>query len=261
MVKIVCWNVNSIGARIENFIKFVNEEAPDIILLQELKCIEERFPREIIDEFSFNVALNCQKARNGVAILSKYPIEDIITDLPENPDIEQARYIEAVVTVEGKVLRVASVYVPNGQEVGHEKFWYKLKFFDSLRGRLEELINFEEVIVIGGDYNVAPERNDVFSPTTSEGKLCFNIEERKKFRELVNVGFYDAYRALNPDKQEFTWWDYRAGAWQYNKGLRLDHLLMSPKAVDKLREVMIHSKVRGWDRPSDHAPVICELDL
>lgn len=261
MVKIVCWNVNSIGARIESFVRYIEEESPDIVLLQELKCVEERFPISISEELKFNIALNCQKARNGVAILSKYPLEDVKLGLTDDPDPDQARYIEALTSVNGKVIRIASVYVPNGQEVGHEKFFYKLKFFDVLRNRLSELLNLDEMTVIGGDYNVAPEKNDVFDPVNSEGKLCFNIEERKKFRRLINLGYYDAYRAKNPEKQEFTWWDYRAGAWQYNKGLRIDHLLVSPKTIDRIQDVMIHSKVRGWEKPSDHAPVICELNL
>lgn len=261
MLTIACWNVNSIIARLDILRKWLKSTHPDIVLLQELKCSTHNFPYELIEELQYNIVTNCQKGRNGVAILSKFPIDETNVNLAYDPDPLQARYIEAVISVEGKVVRVVSVYVPNGQEVDSEKFQYKLAFFKALRTQLKQLIDYDEITVVGGDYNVAPEELDVFDPIRSNGRICFHPAERAHFRSILHLGYADAYRLRHPQGHEFTWWDYRAGAWQYNKGLRIDHLLVSPKAVDCLDDVIIDATLRNLDKPSDHTPILCTLAL
>lgn len=252
-MKIVTWNVNSIGARLQHLLGYLKDTQPDVALLQEIKCVNENFPRMEIEDLGYNLAIHGQKSYNGVAILSKHPIEDVKTILPgEDTDVE-ARYIEAVV----KDIRVASVYVPNGMEVGHDKFQYKLRFFERLRNHWQELLKFDEKLVFGGDYNVAPYDIDVNDPVASYGRICFHPAERANFKSIEYLGLVDAFRAANGNIQKFSWWDYRAGAFQHNKGLRIDHLLLSPEAADKLIASDVDTGPRNLDKPSDHAPVWC----
>ena len=257
MISIATWNVNSVKIRLPQMLDWLRQDAPDIVLLQELKCMTEVFPRDDIESLGYNLAIHGQKTYNGVAILSKFPLEDISTLLPEDPDPEQSRYIEAVVSLpHNNAMRVASVYVPNGQEVGCDKFDYKLAFMQSLYLHMKELLSYQEMLVIGGDYNVAPEKIDVFDPVVSEGMVCFHPLERAKFRSYLNLGLIDAQRMLHPNVQQFTWWDYRAGAYQNNRGLRIDHLLLSPQAADRLESCVVVEGVRKLEKPSDHAPVM-----
>jgi exodeoxyribonuclease III len=255
MTQVVSWNVNSIKSRLQNFFEFVDKYSPDIILLQELKCLEEAFPRMEIEEKGYNLAISGQKTYNGVAILSKSPIEDICKTLPGDDEDTQARYIEGFTMG----MRVSSVYVPNGQEVGSDKFQYKLRFFDRLNEHVKTLRGYDEQLVIGGDYNVAPEPIDVYNPKALEGGIGFHIEERKKFRKLINNGMADSYRILHPNKQEFSWWDYRSGAWDQNKGMRIDQILLSPQSCDKLLEAGVYNEIRGKEKASDHAPIFCKF--
>jgi exodeoxyribonuclease-3 len=258
---IATWNVNSVKSRITHLVQYIRDYAPDVLLLQELKCQTEDFPYMEIEELGYNVAAHGQKSYNGVAILSKYPIEDVITLLPGDANDDQARYIEAVISTSGKALRVASIYVPNGQSPDSEKFPYKLRFFERLHAHIRTLLRHEEILVLGGDYNVAPEAIDVFDPKSLNGTTCFHPEERARFRSLLHLGLTDAYRATNDNTQHFSWWDYRGSGWEHNKGMRIDHLLLSPGAADLLQSSDIMDITRGWEKPSDHAPVVCEIKI
>jgi exodeoxyribonuclease-3 len=257
-MKICTWNVNSVKARINNVISFLKNEEIDIALLQETKCIEENFPNMEFEDLGYNIAVLGQKSYNGVAILSKYPIDEVTKHIP-NFDDEQARYIEALISLDDKAIRVASVYVPNGNQIGSEKFEYKMNFFDALKTHLMDLSEYDEELIIGGDFNVALNDIDVYDPASLDGTVCYHKDERAKMRAITNNGYIDSYRALNQDKQEYTWWDYRSGAWQYNKGMRIDYMLLNPLCFDKLENVYIATDTRGEKKASDHAPVICEF--
>ncbi len=275
MIKIATWNVNSVKSRIEHLLEVLrNENAPDILLLQELKCEDAAFPLTEIEDAGYNAAIYGQKTYNGVAVLSKFPIDEIIKGfngmpLPPNSggragdlfssNQQDARYIECVISLKNSAIRVASVYVPNGQEPGSEKFLYKLTFFDALYNHIKSLLKYDEILIIGGDYNVAPEPIDVFDPKSLDGTTCYHLEERKRFRALLGLGMVDVYRAINLHTQGFSWWDYRAGAWQHNKGMRIDHLLLSPQAADLAVSSDIDLKPRGKEKPSDHTIVWCGL--
>jgi exodeoxyribonuclease-3 len=261
-MKIVTWNVNSVKARLEHVIAYLRDEQPDVLLLQELKCQTEAFPYEAIEDLGYNVKAHGQKSYNGVAILSKHPMDDVITALPslgQDDDDEQARYIEAVIMAGSDVYRVASVYVPNGTEVDSDRFEYKLRFFDRLREHIKHLMTYEEKLIVGADYNVAAEDQDAYNPKALANTICFHPREQQQWRSLIHSGLTDAYRALHPETQQFTWWDYRAGGYQGNKGLRIDTLLLSPQAADALQACDVDEKPRQKVKPSDHAPVWCDV--
>jgi exodeoxyribonuclease III len=261
-LSIATWNVNSIRSRLHHLLDWLrSDNAPDVVCLQELKVEDAIFPAMEIEELGYNIAIHGQKTYNGVAILSKYPLEDVLRGLPGNEEDEQARYIEALVCVNDSVVRVASVYVPNGQAVDSDKFQYKMRFYDLLKARLDTLRGFDEVTVIGGDYNVAPQNIDVYDPASLEGTVCFHPREREKLRNILNSGYYDAFRICEPEKQQFSWWDYRGNGWKMNKGLRIDHLLLSPKAVDCMNGCDTLSDMRDAEKASDHAPVVGTFTL
>lgn len=261
-VKIATYNINSVRARLPQLLEWLKSAAPDIVLLQELKCLEEAFPRMEIEELGYNLAISGQKTYNGVAILSKFPLEDVVRKLPGEDTDEEARYIEAVATTPHGILRVASIYVPNGQEPGSERFQYKLRFFDRLHAHAKTLLAYEEKLVLGADYNVAPAPIDVFDPVRLDGTTCYHPEERKRFHRLLHLGLTDAFRALHPDEEHaFSWWDYRGGSWDKNEGMRIDHLLLSPLAADAIKAAGIDIATRGKDKASDHAPVWVELAI
>lgn len=251
---IATWNVNSIRARLEHAVKWARQFRPDVLLLQEIKCTNNDFPLEPFEDLGYNIALNGQKSYNGVAILSKAPLEDVVTTLPQT-NAEQARYIEAVT---GNV-RVASIYVPNGSEVGSEKFQYKLHFLDCLAAHTRTLLSYDEAFVLGGDYNITPADIDVYDPIRLAGKLHCTDAERMHLRKVLNTGVVDINRALSPQQEMYTWWDYRAGSWPRNEGLRIDLLLGSPQAMDRVVKAGIDVEPRGWERPSDHVPTWVEL--
>ncbi|MEN8236273.1 MAG: exodeoxyribonuclease III [Pseudomonadota bacterium] len=259
-MKIATWNVNSIKARMPSVSEWLESANPDVVLLQEIKSTADTFPYSQLSHLGYNIEVVGQKTYNGVAILSKRPIEDIITKLPGDSTDEQARYIEAVV---GDV-RVASVYVPNGQEVGSEKFAYKLAFYERLYRHVQTLLQYEEAFVIGGDYNVALNDEDVYDPKTLAGKLLFSLPERSCLRKILNLGLTDATRIIHPasspqGQEMYSWWDYRAGSWANNNGMRIDYLLLSPQAADRLDDSQIDKLARGKTKASDHAPVWCSL--
>jgi exodeoxyribonuclease-3 len=254
--QIVSWNVNSLNMRLNHLERFVKDSDPDVILLQETKCANEKFPKERIEELGYNTVFHGQKSYNGVAILSKAPIEDVFISLIDEGDAE-ARYIEAITYLGSEVVRVASVYVPNGMAVSSPKFQSKMKFFAALHERMRYLHSQHEITLVGGDLNVAPNQIDVYDPVHLAGDIGFHPEERKWFNMLLQSGFKDSFRIANNNKQEFSWWDYRSGGWQHNKGMRIDHILLSPEACDLLIGAGIHTNLRGWEKPSDHAPVYC----
>lgn len=260
-ITVVTWNVNSVKSRLQHVLDFLREHSPDVVLLQELKCQTDAFPYMEIEDAGYNVAVHGQKTYNGVAILSKTPLDDIITDLPGSPCPEQARYIEAVVSLPGCAIRVASIYVPNGQDEGSEKFPMKLAFLEALHAHAQHLLSYEEAMVLGGDYNVAPEAIDVYAPKELEGTICFHPEERKRFRALIHNGLTDAYRSLHPHVAQYSWWDYRGSSLMHNKGMRIDHLLLSPEAADMLVASDVDMAGREKEKASDHAAVSCTLKL
>ena len=255
MVKIATWNVNSIKARLPNVLAWLEESAPDVVLLQELKTVAENFPQMEIEDRGYNTAVVGQKSYNGVAILSKAPIEDVVERLPGDAEDEQARYVEA--TTFG--LRVASIYLPNGNPVDTDKFPYKLAWMDRLRQHAAALLESEQPIVLGGDYNVIPTDDDVYDAARFAGDALAQPETRQRFRALLNLGYTSAFRALNSDAHVYSYWDYQGGAWQKDNGLLIDHLLLSPQAADRLSAARIDKGPRGKEKASDHTPVLCEI--
>lgn len=255
-MKIVTWNVNSVRARLEILTDWLRQHQPEVLLLQEIKCEAVAFPLEAIEDLGYNIAIHGQKTFNGVAILSKHPLEDIQKGLPCFEEDPQARYIEAVTNG----VRVASVYVPNGQALGSDKFAYKLLFLEKLRHHLQLTLEYEEVFVIGGDYNIAPSDLDVADPAAWQEEILCSLTERKAFQALLNLGYQDAFRIHHPLEKNYSWWDYRSQAWPKNEGLRIDHLLLSPQATDRLESSGIDSAPRGKEKASDHAPVWCLIN-
>jgi exodeoxyribonuclease-3 len=259
MVKIASWNVNSIKARLANVLDWLSAAAPDIVLLQEIKSVEETFPALEIAGLGYNLAISGQKTYNGVAILSKTPLEIAHTALPGDKDDAQARYVEAVTKTDAGVLRVASIYLPNGNPVDSDKFGYKLAWMKRLERHARELLALEEPTILGGDYNVIPLDEDCYDPAAWAGDALFRPESRAAFRALVNLGFTDAFRVSHAEPGAYTFWDYQRGAWQKDNGIRIDHLLLSPQAADLLVESDIDRGPRGKEKASDHTPIWCAL--
>ena len=260
-MRIATWNVNSVKQRHEHLLTVLRTSEPDILCLQELKCVDEAFPRDEVEALGYRIATQGQKAYNGVAILSKHPLEDVRRGLPGDPTDEQARYIEAVVSTAAGVLRVASIYLPNGNPIDTPKFPYKLAWLGRLHAHARELLTYEEPLVLAGDYNVIPEPADAADPAAWTGDALFQPESRAQFRSLLHLGFVDAVRLCTDAAGLYSFWDYQAGAFQRNNGIRIDHLLLSPQATDRVRTVSIRKDVRGWDKPSDHVPVVLDLDF
>jgi len=258
-MRIATWNVNSVNARLETVLRWFEEAAPDVACLQEIKCVDEKFPTEAFERLGYNVAVHGQKTYNGVALISKTPLEDVRCGLPGDPEDEQARYIEAVVSGPRPV-RVGCLYLPNGNPVTTDKFAYKLGWIARLNAHARELLTWEEPFVLLGDYNVIPERRDAELPDNWTGDALFQPESRAAFRALKNLGLTEAFLEADGTVGAYTFWDYQAGAWQRNNGIRIDHALLSPQAADLLTGVSIHRDVRSWEKPSDHVPLMVELD-
>ena len=259
-MRIATWNVNSVNARLETVLGWFRNEQPDVACLQEIKCVDEKFPAAEFERLGYNVAVHGQKTYNGVALLSKTPLEDVRKGLPGDDADDHARYIEAVISGPTPV-RVASIYLPNGNPIGTDKFAYKLKWMDRLARHAAELLAFEEPLTLCGDYNVIPEPADADQPASWLGDALFQPETRAAFRGLQWLGLTDAYMQVDGAPGGYTFWDYQAGAWQRNHGIRIDHLLLSAQASDRLRGVLFHKDARGLDKPSDHVPVVAELAL
>ncbi len=258
-MRIATWNVNSVNARLETVVRWFEEAKPDVACLQEIKCVDEKFPTEAFERLGYNVAVHGQKSYNGVALLSKTPLEDVRKGLPGDDSDEQARYIEAVISGPEPV-RVGCLYLPNGNPVETEKFGYKLAWMARLNARARELLALEEAFVLTGDYNVIPEPRDAEFPNNWVGDALFQPESRAAFRALKNLGLTEAYLQADGAPGAYTFWDYQAGAWQRNNGIRIDHALLSPQAADRLTGVSIHRDVRAWEKPSDHVPLVVELE-
>ena len=258
-MKIATFNINGIKARAEALVTWLREAAPDVVLLQEIKSTDEAFPHEIFEGMGYFIETHGQKGFNGVAILSKLPLEDVERGLPGDDSDEQARWIEA--TVVGKrALRICGLYLPNGNPAPGPKYDYKLDWMERMRARCRELLATEEPLIFGGDYNVIPQDEDAAKPEAWREDALALPESRAAFRRLLNLGLYDAFRAREPGPGHYTFWDYQAGAWQRNNGIRIDHMLLSPQAMDLLTGVGIDTEIRGRDKPSDHVPLWVEID-
>ena len=260
-MRIATWNVNSIKQRLDHLATFVKSADPDVVCLQELKCVDEAFPRADVEALGYNVVTHGQKAYNGVAILSKRPLEDVRRGLPGDDGDEQARYLEGVVSTATGAVRVASIYLPNGNPIGTPKFDYKLAWMDRLRAHARSLLALEEPLVLCGDYNVIPEPKDAANPQAWVKDALFQPESRAKFRELLHLGLTDAVRACSDAPGLYSFWDYQAASFPRNNGIRIDHLLLSSQAADRLKTASIRKETRGWDKPSDHVPVMVDLDI
>ena len=260
-MRIATWNVNSIKQRVENLTAWLTERSPDIVCLQETKCIDEAFPREPFEALGYNVAVHGQKTFNGVAILSKLRLDEVIPRLPGDTEDDHARFIEATISTGNGVLRVASLYLPNGNPPSTDKYSYKIRWMERLLKYTVERLQLEEPLILAGDYNVIPEPKDVHNPTAWAQDALFLPQTRAKFRAIANLGMTDAVRAVTNDNGLYSFWDYQAGAWQKNWGIRIDHLLLSPQAADRLVDAGIDKHVRSWEKPSDHVPVWADLAI
>ncbi len=256
MVKIATWNVNSVRSRLPILLDWLGEAAPDVVLLQETKATDDQFPRLEIEDKGYNIETAGQKSYNGVAILSKSPIEVDLRALPGDPEDEQARYIEAFT---GGV-RVASIYLPNGNPTDGPKYPYKLSWMERLYTHVQTLLADEDAFVLGGDYNVTPDDGDLYDPEGWRDDALCRPETRAAWRKIIYLGLTDALRATSPEVGRYTYWDYRAGAWSKDHGLRIDHFLLSPQAADRLVDTGIDRGPRGREKTSDHTPVWCQLE-
>jgi exodeoxyribonuclease-3 len=260
-MKVATWNVNSVRKRTGNLVAWLQSAKPDVVVLQEIKAQEATFPRMEVEAAGYKVEIVGQKGFNGVALLSLHPVEITARHLPDAADDEPARYIEGKVQTQKGPLTVGGLYLPNGNPIGTEKFVYKIAWMDRLARRARELLATEEMFVLGGDYNVIPTDVDVFSPAAFADDALCQPQSRQALRTLLNLGLTDAVRAIHVEGPQYTYWDYQAGAWPKDNGLRIDHLLLSPQAADRLTAVGIDKEQRGRPEPSDHVPVWCELDV
>jgi exodeoxyribonuclease III len=260
-MRIATWNVNSVRQRIEHLVTWLKETSPDVVCLQEIKCTDDAFPRLEIEALGYNVVTHGQKTFNGVALLSKLPIDESTSGLAGDDEDTHARFIEGVVSLKHGVVRVACLYLPNGNPVNTEKYPYKLKWMSRLRDYARERLLTEEPLVLAGDFNVIPTAADVSNPEGWVTDALFRPETRESFQSLLGLGLTDALRAVTDAPGQYTFWDYQAGAWQKNQGIRIDHLLLSPQAADRLTTAGIDKHVRSWERPSDHVPVYIDLDI
>ncbi|MDO6587623.1 exodeoxyribonuclease III [Salipiger sp. 1_MG-2023] len=257
-MKIATFNINGIKARIEALTDWLNEAAPDVALLQEIKSVDEGFPRAHFEDLGWQVETHGQKGFNGVAILSKLPLEDVTRGLPGDDSDEQARWIEATV-VGTQAVRLCGLYLPNGNPAPGPKYDYKLAWMDRLETRARQLLKDEMPAIMAGDYNVIPQAEDAAKPEAWLEDALYLPQTRAAFRRILNLGFTEAFRSTHPGAGHYSFWDYQAGAWQRNNGIRIDHLLMTPQAADLLEEVAIDKDIRGRDKPSDHVPVWVRL--
>ncbi|OHC54617.1 MAG: exodeoxyribonuclease III [Rhodobacterales bacterium RIFCSPHIGHO2_02_FULL_62_130] len=258
-MKIATFNINGIKARIEALPAWLTAAQPDVVCLQEIKSVDEGFPRGLFEDMGYRVETHGQKSFNGVAILSKLPLEDVTRGLAGDDSDEQARWIEATV-IGTRAVRVCGLYLPNGNPAPGPKYDYKLAWMERMRARVIELLATEEPLVFCGDYNVIPQAMDAAKPEVWLNDALYLPQSREAFRRLLHLGLTDAFRARNPSPGQYTFWDYQAGAWERNNGIRIDHHLLSAQAADLLRDVQIDKQVRAGDKPSDHVPIWISLD-
>ncbi len=259
-MKIATYNINGIKARALALPAWLDAAQPDVVLLQEIKSMDENFPHDLFEDRGYNVETHGQKSFNGVAILSKLPLEDVSRGLPGDDDDVQARWIEA--TIVGKqALRLCGLYLPNGNPTPGPKYDYKLAWMERLRRRAQALLADETPAMMAGDYNIIPQTEDAARPDAWRDDALFRPESRAAFRRIVNLGFSDGFRLCNALPEQYSFWDYQAGAWNRNDGIRIDHILLTPQAADLLLDAGIDAEIRGHEKPSDHVPVWVEMDL
>jgi len=260
-MQIATWNINGVKARLETVVSWLNEARPDVACLQEIKSVDEGFPHGAFEDIGYNVVTHGQKGFNGVAILSLRPVQDVARRLPGDDTDEQARYLEAIVEGDRTICKVGCLYLPNGNPVETEKYPYKLAWMDRLIAHTKKTLTLEEPLALLGDYNVIPQARDAARPDTWTEDALYRLGTQEKFRELTALGLTDAVRCFDQSDGIYTFWDYQAGAWQKNNGIRIDHVLLSPQATDRVIGCRIDKHVRGWGKPSDHVPVIVDLNI
>lgn len=256
-MKIATFNVNSIRARLPRVLEWLEDSQPDVVCLQEIKCTDDVFPAIEIQSLGYQLSVHGQKAYNGVAILSKSEPVDVAPGLPGDDGDEQARYLEA--TIEG--VRIASIYLPNGNPLGGEKFTYKLEWMERLYEQAKSLLKSEMPVVLCGDFNVCPRDEDCYDPAAFANDALMQPESRAALRRIEFLGYTDAFRQLKPAGHDYTFWDYQRGAWQKDNGLRIDHFLLSPQALDRLQACEVERQQRAKEKASDHTPLWCKLAI
>jgi len=257
-MKISSWNVNSVRARIENIKDYLNKFSPNILLMQEIKTEEKNFPFNEFEDLGYHSYVFGQKSYNGVAIISKKKLENVSTDIIKDK-LKQARTISAEFEFKKRKILVINIYTPNGNPVDTEKYDYKKKWLNDLTKVLKKLGKKNENIILSGDFNIIPAAEDVYNAKSFEDDALFRLEIRKKYREILNMGYVDSYRHKYPDTEGYTFWDYMRGAWQKNNGMRIDHFLLSNSLINILKNVSINKTPRGKEKPSDHTPIEIEL--
>ena len=258
-MKLATFNINGIKARIDALPAWLASANPDAVCLQEIKSVDEGFPRDLFEGMGYRVETHGQKGFNGVAILSKLPLEDVTRGLPGDPNDDQARWIEAVV-IGTKAVRLCGLYLPNGNPAPGPKYDYKLAWMARMEARARALLALEEPFVMAGDYNVIPQAEDAAKPLAWLEDALFLPQTRDAYRRILNLGFTEAFHTRHPEPGHYSFWDYQAGAWARNNGIRIDHMLLSPQAADLLRDVQIDKEIRAGEKPSDHVPVWINLD-
>ena len=257
-MKIISWNVNSVRARIDNIINYIADSKPDILLLQEIKTQNENFPFETFKKLGFQSYVFGQKSYNGVAIISRFEMSQIKNDFIKDK-LNQSRVITGEVTIKKKKIKIINIYVPNGNPIETDKYLYKKNWLNLFLNKVKKELDLSKNIIISGDFNIIPENIDVYDYKRYENDALFKLEIRKKFRELINLGFTDVYRYFNKLKQEYTFWDYFAGSWQKNYGMRIDHFLVSNNLLNNIKSISINKKPRSKSKPSDHTPIEIEF--
>ncbi|MEM8774535.1 MAG: exodeoxyribonuclease III [Pseudomonadota bacterium] len=260
-MKFASFNINGIKARLPALTEWIDETSPDVVILQEIKSVDEAFPRDEFEERGYQVETHGQKSFNGVALLSKSPLEDVKPGLPGDDSDEQARWIEATVVGNKDAIRICGLYLPNGNPTPGSKYDYKLAWMERLQARAEELLSLEEPFFMAGDYNIIPQDEDAARPDAWRTDALALPESRAAYRQLVNLGLTDAFRTRFHGAGHYTFWDYQAGAWNRDDGIRIDHFLLSPQAADLMTECGIDKAIRGREKPSDHVPIWVEFDL
>jgi exodeoxyribonuclease-3 len=256
MFKIATWNVNSIRARFAHVVDFLAQTQPDVLALQETKVVDAQFPAQDLHALGYRVVYAGQKSYNGVALLTRHPVTNIVVDIPTMQDAER-RILAAL----HEDIRIVNLYVPNGEHVFSAKFKYKLNWLDHIKNFLKDELEKYPHCVVMGDFNIAPQVLDVYDPQRLVGKVLFSDQERNAFKALLGVGFVDSYRHLDQGGKMYSWWDYRMNAFKRNLGLRIDHILVSPALMAKCERCYVDTGPRGLERPSDHAPVIAEFTI
>ena len=258
-MKISSWNVNSVRARIDNIKNYINDFSPDILFLQEIKTQNENFPNDIFKKFGYESYIFGQKSYNGVAFISKHKLQNVNTDFIKD-DLKQSRVITGQLNINNKKIELINIYVPNGNPVDTEKYEYKKNWLKKFVNNIKKKLTINPNLLIAGDFNIIPEEIDVHDFKRYENDALGRLEIRKKYRELLNLGFKDIYRFLNKKKQEYTFWDYFAGSWQKNYGMRIDHFLISNNLIDNVKSIYINKKPRSKIKPSDHTPIELEIN-